>query len=113
VEQKPEEQAQVEEQPVETKPEVVVEEIVEVKFTQAEVDAKLAEKEIEITNLKKELDSKNQEIAELKAPKVEVAKVEEKPELIVGDATAKTIDKYIERRKKINKKAYGHDNNGN
>ena len=93
--------------------EVVKEEIVEVKFTQAEVDAKLAEKEIEITNLKKELDSKNQEIAELKTPKVEIAKVEEKPELVVGDASTKTIDKYKERRKKINKAAYGHDSNGN
>ena len=86
-------------------------------YSSAQVEAKVAEakaeKEIEITNLKKELDSKNQEIAELKAPKVEVAKVEEKPELVVGNAETKTIDKYKERRKKINKAAYGHDNNGN
>ena len=86
-------------------------------YSSAQVEAKVAEakaeKEIEITNLKKELDSKNQEIAELKTPKVEVAKVEEKPELVVGNAETKTIDKYKERRKKINKAAYGHDNNGN
>ena len=113
VEQKPIEQIQVAEQPVETKPEVVKEEIVEVKFTQAEVDAKLAEKEIEITNLKKELDSKNQEIAELKAPKVEIAKVEEEPELTVGNTETKTSQKYVEVRKKLNKKAYGHESKGN
>ena len=170
VEQKPEEQAQVEKQPVETKPEeanvrvtkteelIVVDstlpdknvistelkqesvlvnddgkevehtvketvEVITYTFEQleqkvaeakAEVEAKLAEKEIEVTNLKKELDSKNQEIAELKAPKVEVAKevVEEQPELIVGNAEAKTIDKYVARRKKINMKAYGHENKG-
>ena len=93
--------------------EVVKEEIVEVKFTQAEVDAKLAEKEIEITNLKKELDSKNQEIAELKAPKVEIAKVEEEPELTVGNTETKTSQKYVEVRKKLNKKAYGHESKGN
>jgi len=85
----------------------------QVAIAKSEVEAKLAEKEIEVTNLKKELDSKNQEIAELKAPKVEIAKVEEKPELVVGDASTKTIDKYKERRKKINKAAYGHDSNGN
>ena len=93
--------------------EVVKEEIVEVKFTQAEVEAKLAEKEIEITNLKKELDSKNQEIAELKAPKVEIAKVEEEPELTVGNTETKTSQKYVEVRKKLNKKAYGHESKGN
>jgi len=86
-------------------------------YSAAQVEAKVAEakaeKEIEITNLKTELDSKNQEIAELKTPKVEVAKVEMQPDLTVGNAESKTIDKYKERRKKINKAAYGHDSNGN
>jgi hypothetical protein len=107
VEQKPDEQAQVAEQPVETKPEAVKEEIVEVKFTQADVDAKLAEKEIEITNLKKELDSKNQEIAELKTPKVEVAKVEEKPELDVGTVEKNKEDRYKKLHDEVNERAFG------
>lgn len=87
-------------------------------YSVAEVEAKVAEakaeKEIEITNLKTELEKLTQEIAELKTPKVEVAKevVEEQPELIVGNAEAKTIDKYVARRKKINMKAYGHENKG-
>jgi len=86
----------------------------QVAIAKSEVEAKLAEKEIEITNLKKELDSKNQEIAELKTPKVEIAKevVEEQPDLTVGNAETKTLDKYVARRKKINIKAYGHENKG-
>jgi DNA-directed RNA polymerase subunit RPC12/RpoP len=93
-----------------------------VNAAKAEKDAEIATlkaekeaKEIEVTNLKTELDSKNQEIAELKTPKVEVAKEEvkeEQPILEVGNTSTKTIDKYVERRKKINKKAYGHENNG-
>ena len=86
-------------------------------YSAAQVEAKVAEakaeKEIEITNLKKELDSKNQEIAELKTPKVEIAKVEEEPELTVGNTETKTSQKYVEVRKKLNKKAYGHESKGN
>ena len=84
-----------------------------VNAAKAEVEVKLAEKEIEVTNLKKELDSKNQEIAEFKTPKVEIAKVEEQPELTVGNTETKTSQKYVEVRKKLNKKAYGHESKGN
>jgi len=79
------------------------------------VNAAKAEKDTEIANLKTELGTKNQEIEELKKPKVEVAKEEvkeEQPVLEVGNTSTKTTDKYVERRKKINKKAYGHENNG-
>ena len=112
------EPAQVAEQPVEVKieettevkAEVVTEEkkekIVEVKFTQAEVDAKLAEKDTEITNLKTELDSKNQEIVELTKPKVEVAKVE-KPELDVGNVEKAKDDKYKKIHDEVNERAFG------
>lgn len=93
-----------------------------VNVAKAEKDAEIATlkaekeaKEIEVTNLKTELGAKDQEIVELKKPKVEIAKEEvkeEQPILEVGNTSTKTIDKYVERRKKINKKAYGHENNG-
>jgi predicted RNA-binding Zn-ribbon protein involved in translation (DUF1610 family) len=90
-----------------------------VNAAKAEKDAEIATlkaekeaKEIEVTTLKTELDSKNQEIAELKIPKVEIAKKEEQPELVIGNAEPKSIDIYVEKRKKLNTKTYGHDNKG-
>ena len=80
-------------------------------YSVAEVEAKVAEakaeKEIEIINLKKELDSKNQEIAELTKPKVEVAKIEEKPELDVGTVEKIKDDKYKVLHDKVDERAFG------
>jgi len=82
----------------------------EAKTNEIKVDLekKIIDKETEITNLKKELDAKAQEIAELTKPKVEVAK--EEPTVEVGNTEKIEKDsKLKERQKKINLKAYGHE----
>jgi len=105
----------------------VVEEDVEsiIRYTQAELDAKLLEakqeiltlkdaeikilqetKEQEIATLKKELEPKPQEV------KLEVAKEEKPLDLSVGNSETKSMDQIIARRKELNMIAYGHDNEG-
>ncbi len=79
-------------------------------YSLAQVEAKVAEakaeKDTEIANIKKELDSKNQEIAELTKPKVEVAQVE-KPELDVGTVEKQKEDKYKLLHDKVDERAFG------
>jgi hypothetical protein len=82
------------------------------RFTITQLEAKVnevkLEKDTEITNLKTELDSKNQEIANLK---VEKAKAEEKPEGLQPELSVGSIqpseDRYTEIRKEVNDKAFG------
>ena len=99
------------------------------RYTQAEVEVKIAEakaeviaakdaeiktlqeiKDKEIATKQQELEKVSQELASIKVEKAKV--VEAQPDLEVGSAATKGMDAVIERRKKINMKAYGHDNQG-
>lgn len=118
-----------------TKDEIEEEIVAEKKYSFAEVEARVAEavaqakeeitkaKDAEIVALKEnnekellaktqELEKTSQELAIFKAN--EEKKVEEKSQsdLNVGNAESTKTDVVIERRKKINLKAYGHDNQG-
>ncbi|MFA7290234.1 MAG: hypothetical protein WC055_15265 [Melioribacteraceae bacterium] len=83
-----------------------------VNLAKTELNQSIELKDKEIVNLKTELDVKNQEIATLK---IETAKINETIEtasakgLEVGDVVQDSQDKVLERQKKVNRKAFGHD----
>jgi hypothetical protein len=74
----------------------------EIATLKTEHERILAEKDKEITTIKQELGKKDQEIAELKNPKVEEKK---EPEMTVGAVTVK--DNYKAIQEEVNEKAFG------
>jgi hypothetical protein len=80
----------------------------EIALIKAEHEKVLSEKDKEIAKTKEELGKKNQELDKIKLEIAAQTKKDEQPSLGVGNVEI-DIDEYKEIKKKINKRAFGHE----